>query len=89
MTPRNPQQRKGPLSSMQQVVLAMELPFVMIGSVLAGGGLGYLIDRYAHTAPLFMLVGGGLGLAGGIWEIIRDLSPGGKRRQDGNGGNGK
>ena len=70
---------------MQQVVLAMELPFVMIGSVLAGGAIGYLIDRYAHTAPLFMLLGGGLGLAGGIWEIIRDLSPGGKHRPGGSG----
>jgi F0F1-type ATP synthase assembly protein I len=73
---------------MQQVVFALELPFVMIGSVLAGGGLGYLIDRYAHTAPVCMLLGGGLGLVGGIWEIIRDLSPGGKRRQNGSGGNG-
>jgi F0F1-type ATP synthase assembly protein I len=89
MPSRNPQPRKGPLGSMQQVVFALELPFVMIGSVLAGGGLGYLIDRYAHTAPLFMLLGGGLGLAGGIWEIIRDLSPGRNRRQGGNGANGK
>lgn len=86
MTPPN-QPSKNPFGSMRQVVLAMELPFVMIGSVLAGGGIGYLVDRYAHTAPLFMLLGGALGLVGGVWEIIRDLSPGGKRRQSGNGGN--
>ena len=86
MTRQN-QPPKNSSGSMRQVVLAMELPFVMIGSVLAGGGIGYLIDRYAHTAPVFMLVGGGLGLAGGVWEIIRDLSPGGKRRQSGNGRN--
>lgn len=73
---------------MQQVLLAMELPFVMIGSVLAGGGLGYLIDHYAHTAPVFMLVGGGAGLAAGIWEVIRNLSSAEKREKKRNGANG-
>jgi F0F1-type ATP synthase assembly protein I len=72
---------------MRQVSLAMELPFVMIGSVLAGGGLGYLMDRFAHTAPAFLLIGGLLGLAGGIWEIVRYLSPAG-RSGKGNGAHG-
>jgi F0F1-type ATP synthase assembly protein I len=85
MAPPNLRPGKGPLGSMQQVVLAMELPFVMIGSVLAVGGLGYLIDRYAHTAPLFMLLGGAIGLAAGVWQIVRDLSPGGRLRKKGNG----
>jgi F0F1-type ATP synthase assembly protein I len=88
MASPSPSPGNGPGKSMQQVLLAMELPFVMIGSVLAGGGLGYLIDHYAHTAPAFLLIGGVLGLGGGIWEIIRYLSPARNKQGKGNGANG-
>jgi len=64
---------KGPGSLMRQLALAMELPFVMIGGVVIGGGIGYLIDRWAHTSPLFTLIGGLLGFGGGIWDILRRL----------------
>jgi F0F1-type ATP synthase assembly protein I len=72
---------------MQQVLLAMELPFVMIGSVIAGGLVGYLLDRVLHTAPALLLVGGLLGFAAGIWEIVRNLSS--HRNRHGNGGHGQ
>jgi F0F1-type ATP synthase assembly protein I len=52
----------------------MELPFVMIGGVVIGGGIGYLIDRSLHSSPIATLVGGLLGFAGGIWEILKRLS---------------
>ena len=52
----------------------MELPFVMIGGVVIGGGIGYLIDRGLHSSPIATLVGGLLGFAGGIWEILKRLS---------------
>jgi len=51
----------------------MELPFIMIGGVLIGGGLGYLADRALHTSPTFTLIGGLLGFAGGIFDIIKRL----------------
>jgi len=35
------------------------------------GGIGYLIDRWAHTSPTFTLIGGLLGFGAGIWDIIR------------------
>jgi F0F1-type ATP synthase assembly protein I len=88
MAPQGLPPRKGPVSQAQQVLLAMELPFVMIGSVIAGGLVGYLLDRLLHTAPVFLLVGGLLGFAGGIWEIIRNLSSDEKRKKRGNGTNG-
>jgi ATP synthase protein I len=62
----------------RQLALALELPFVMIGGVVIGGGIGYLIDRWAHTSPAFTLIGGLLGFGAGVWDIIRRLS----REQD-------
>lgn len=59
---------------MRQVALAMELPLVMAGSVVIGGGIGYLLDRYFHTEPILMVIGGILGFVGGTWDIIRRLS---------------
>ena len=64
----------GPGSFARQLALALELPFVMILGVLIGGGIGYLIDRWLHTSPVFMLVGGLLGFAGAVWDILRRLS---------------
>jgi ATP synthase protein I len=54
--------------------MAMELPFVMVAEVVIGGGIGYLLDRWLHTRPVITLVGGVLGFAGGIWDLIRRLS---------------
>jgi F0F1-type ATP synthase assembly protein I len=68
----------------RQLSMAMELPFVMIGSVLIGGGLGYLLDRVMHTAPLMMLIVGGLGFAAGVWAIIKRLTKE-EKRDAGNG----
>jgi ATP synthase protein I len=65
---------KGKGNLLRQLALAMELPFVMIGGVVIGGGMGYLLDRWLHASPVLTLVGGLLGFAGGIWDIIRRLS---------------
>jgi F0F1-type ATP synthase assembly protein I len=75
-------------SLMRQLALAMELPFVMIGGVVIGGGIGYLIDRAAHTSPAFTLVGGLLGFAGGIWDVIRRLLRADKNERGSNGSGG-
>lgn len=70
----NPAPRKGPTNVVRQLALAMELPFIMIGGVVIGGGIGLLIDHWAHTSPAFTLVGGFLGFGAAIWDIIRRLS---------------
>ena len=57
-----------------QVAMAMELPLIMIGAVVIGGGLGYLLDEHFHTGPLLALLLGFLGFGAGIWEIVRRLS---------------
>lgn len=55
--------------------LAMELPFTIVGSVLLGGFLGYLLDRWLHTLPWFLIAGGAFGFAGVIIEIARRFRP--------------
>lgn len=55
--------------------LAMELPFTLVGAVAVGGFLGYLLDKWLHTAPWFLVILGGFGFAGGVSEIVRRLRP--------------
>jgi F0F1-type ATP synthase assembly protein I len=67
--------------ALRQLANALDLPFVLVGSVVIGAGLGYFLDRRIHTSPLFTLLLGGLGFAGGIYEVIRRLT--GKRTRGG------
>lgn len=52
----------------------MDLPFVLVGSVVIGAGLGYLLDKRFGTSPILALILGLFGFAGGMYEVIRRLS---------------
>jgi len=56
-----------------QSALAMELPFTLVGAVLFGGLVGFLLDRWLHTRPWLMFVFGALGFFAGVREVIRRL----------------
>jgi len=56
-----------------QAAIAMELPFVMVSAVVVGGLLGYLLDRWLHTKPLFLLLLGGIGFYAGVRDFLRRL----------------
>jgi ATP synthase protein I len=84
MSSPSPLGSKGSGSLVRQLALAMELPFIMIGGVLIGGGVGYLMDRWLHASPALTLVGGLLGFGAGIWDILRRLSRGEKNQDSGN-----
>lgn len=43
----------------------------IIASLLAGLGLGWVIDHFAGTRPLFMLIFMFLGLGVGIYNVMR------------------
>jgi F0F1-type ATP synthase assembly protein I len=63
----------------------MDLPFVLVGSVVIAAGLGYLLDNRLGTSPILTLILGLLGFGGGMFEVIRRLTarrPTGKK-QDG------
>jgi len=85
MSPQGNPPSKAPGNLLRQLALAMELPFVMIGGVLIGGGIGYLIDRSLHTSPALTLIGGLLGFGAGIWDIVRRLTRS-EKQGNGNGG---
>jgi ATP synthase protein I len=52
----------------------MDLPFVLVGSVVIGAVVGYLIDKKIGTSPILTLILGVLGFAGGMFEVVRRLS---------------
>ena len=65
---------KGNASFLRQFSMAMELPFVMVGGILLGGGVGYLLDRWLHTSPALVLLGGAAGFGIALRDILRRLS---------------
>jgi F0F1-type ATP synthase assembly protein I len=74
MTSQPPIPPKQSKKDVTQLAMVMELPMIMIGSVVIGGGLGYLLDQRLHTSPVLALILGMLGFGAGVWEIIRRLS---------------
>ena len=50
---------------------AMELPFIFAGAVIVGGFLGYLLDNWLHTKPVFMLILGVVGFIAGLRDVLR------------------
>jgi ATP synthase protein I len=56
-----------------QATIAMELPFVLVSAVVVGGLLGYLLDRWLHTKPVFLLILGGIGFFAGVRDVLRRL----------------
>jgi len=57
----------------RQFAMAMELPFILVGAILVGGFLGYLLDRWLHTGPYLMLVLGFFGFFAGLRDVLRRL----------------
>ena len=57
----------------QQFAMAMELPFVMVATVVVGGTFGFLLDRWLHTKPVLMLIFGVLGFVAGLRDILRRM----------------
>lgn len=51
--------------------VAWTLPFTLVVPMFVGGGIGYLLDRWLHTKPLFMLLLGILGLALGVRDVVK------------------
>lgn len=68
----------------QTVSIYSGLGFVFFGSIGGGYLLGWLVDRWLRTSPIFALILAGLGLAGGLIEILQILRRV-EKRESGNG----
>jgi F0F1-type ATP synthase assembly protein I len=67
------------------VAIFSGLGFVLFASIGGGFLLGWFLDRWLHTAPVFGLIGAGAGLAGGLVEILQILNRVEKRDRGNNG----
>ena len=52
---------------------AMGASYTLIGSILILGALGYFIDKWQDTSPLFLLIGLILGIIVGFYEIAKAI----------------
>jgi ATP synthase protein I len=59
-----------------QTALAMELPFTLVGAVIFAGLIGFFLDKWLHTKPVFMLILGAVGFFAGVREVVRRLPDG-------------
>lgn len=72
--PASPSPRKRPDPVRRQFAMALELPFVLVSAIVIGGGCGYLLDRWLHTRPVFLLILGGMGFYAGVRDVLRRVS---------------
>jgi F0F1-type ATP synthase assembly protein I len=77
VAPSSEQPPNRPASFLQQLALALELPFFPVVGVLLGGFWGYWLDGKVGTRPLFAILLGAAGFAAGIAAVIRRVSKSG------------
>ncbi len=66
-----------PQSFSRLMALAMELPFILVGSVILAGAVGYVLDDWLGTRPAFLFLLGLLGFFAGLRELLRRFGTGG------------
>jgi ATP synthase protein I len=66
-----------------QAAMAMELPFVLVATVVVGGLIGYFLDRWLHTKPWLLILFGGIGFYAGVRDVLRRLSGSGNGTKSG------
>jgi ATP synthase protein I len=57
----------------QQFAMAMELPLIIVAAIGIAGVLGFFLDRWLHTKPIFMIILGAVGFAVGVRDVLRRL----------------
>jgi F0F1-type ATP synthase assembly protein I len=69
-----PSPPRDPEGFARQLANVMDLPFVLVGSVVIAAGVGYVLDQHFGTSPVLTLLLGLLGFGGGMFEVIRRLT---------------
>tara|TARA_B100000929_G_scaffold100859_1_gene79595 strand:+ start:3248 stop:3490 length:243 start_codon:yes stop_codon:yes gene_type:complete len=47
--------------------------YTLLGSVLLLGSIGFLLDQFFHSSPLYILIGLGLGLLIGFYQLAKSV----------------
>ena len=55
--------------------LAMRAGSEFVSAIVVGAGIGWVLDRLFGTKPLFLIVFFFIGVAAGVWSVIRLTSP--------------
>lgn len=51
----------------------MGASYTLIGAILLLGALGYFLDKWQDTSPIFLLIGLLLGIIVGFYEIAKTI----------------
>jgi ATP synthase protein I len=70
---QKPERKPDPAGSAMSLGLRAGSEFV--SAVIIGLGIGWVLDRVLHTNPAFLIVFFLIGVAAGIWNVIRLTSP--------------
>ena len=65
---------RGWTSGLRDVGPLLGLGTTLAVTVLAGLGGGYWLDRRLHTRPVFLLLGGTLALAAGLYHFFKTIA---------------
>lgn len=74
MASDEPENRKATAGTARAFAVAWTLPFELVVPALVAGAIGYLLDRWWHTQPIFMLVLGLVGMVLGIRNAVKAAS---------------
>ena len=53
------------------LIMAMSTSILLVSPVFIMGLFGYFLDKFFHTAPLFLIFGGVVGFISGIINVFR------------------
>ena len=76
MVPKTPGKRMG---LWEQVGFYSSLGFIVPAGAAGGFGLGWVLDRWLHTSPLFALILCVVGAGAGVIDLLRILTRAEKR----------
>jgi len=65
-------------------MMGMSTAFLLVTPVLFLLVIGFFVDKFFHTAPFFMIIGIGIGLIGGTFNVFRLLQAMQKRKKNNN-----
>ena len=70
---QKPEPKSSPAGS--AMLLGLRAGSEFVSAVILGLGIGWVLDRALHTNPAFLIVFFLIGVAAGIWNVIRLTSP--------------